>query len=249
MNEKPNILGIIPARLSSTRLPRKMLADIAGKPLLYYTWQRAKQAKLPDRIVIATDHEEIAQAMRTYGAEVILTSPEHKSGSDRVSEAAQHFPDADIIINIQGDEPVLSVAAIDAAIDALIKDEQAHMATVAAPCTNDGDIDDPSTVMVITDLNGNALYFSRSRIPYPRNEAAYLKHIGLYAFRRDFLLTFPTLPQTPNEKSESLEQLRALEHGYRIKVAVGDFTNVGVDTQADLERVSKLIIDSLQKGA
>lgn len=238
---KKTVLGVIPARLGSTRLPRKMLEDIGGKPLVYHTWKQAQIAARLDEVVVATDSQEIAQAVKTFGGVAIMTSLDCRSGSDRVAEVALQYPWADILVNIQGDEPVLSPAAIDAAVDILKQDATAHMATVATPCTDEKDIDNPVTAKVVVDRTGNALYFSRSRIPYPRNQASYLKQIGLYAFRREFLFLFPTLDQTPLEKTESLEQLRVLEHGYKIKVAIGDFTSVGVDTQNDLERVTKMI--------
>lgn len=240
-DSRKKILGVIPARLDSTRLPRKMLADIGGNPLIYHTWERAKAAKRLDEVVVATDSLEIEQKVRAFGGSAVMTSPDCRSGSDRVAEAASLFPQADIVVNIQGDEPLLPPEAIDAAVDMLMRDATAHMATVAAPCTNEEDIESATNVKVTIDNAGNALYFSRARIPYPRHQASYLKHIGLYAFRRDFLLLFPTLAQTPLERAESLEQLRVLEHGYKIKVAVGDFISIGVDTQADLERVTEIL--------
>jgi len=240
-NLQKSVLGVIPARLDSTRLPRKMLADIGGNPLIYHTWKQAHMATCLDDIVVATDSPEIAQAVKAFGGVAVMTSAGCRSGSDRVAEVAAQYTWADILVNIQGDEPVLSPGAIDAAVDALKQDCTAHMATVATPCTDEKEIDSPTTAKVAVDRAGNALYFSRSRIPYPRTEASYLKHIGLYAFRREFLLLFPTLSQTTLEKAESLEQLRVLEHGYKIKVAIGDFTSVGVDTPDDLERVTHMI--------
>ncbi len=238
---RAKVLGVIPARLDSTRLPRKMLADIGGNPLIYHTWKRAMAAKCLGELVVATDSLEIERVVKAFGGSAVMTSPDCRSGSDRVAEAALLFPRADIVVNIQGDEPLLPREAIDAAVDILTRDTSAHMATVAVPCTDEEDIENPTNVKVTIDIAGNALYFSRARIPYPRHQASYLKHIGLYAFRRDFLLAFPSLAQTPLERAESLEQLRVLEHGYKIKVAIGDFISIGVDTQADLERVTDIM--------
>lgn len=214
-----------------------MLADIGGKPLIWHTYQQVKKAKLPEKIVVATDSEEIRGVVENFGGLAVMSSPELLSGSDRVAIAAKEYK-ADIVINVQGDEPMISPEAIDAAAQLLLDDGQALMGTVATPFPNNEDINDPANVKAILDQHGYAMYFSRSVIPHPRHTFTnYLKHLGIYAFRYDFLQKFVTLSETPLQKAESLEQLRALEHGYRIKVAVGNYTSISVDTQADLDRV------------
>lgn len=238
-----NILCVIPARYSSTRLPGKPLAVIAGKPMIQHVYERAKSATAPNRVIVATDHELVVKAVREFGGEVILTSPHHPSGTDRLAEVAEKFPNADIIINVQGDEPLISPEVIDQLAAVFETEQQASMATLMSEM-EEQEYQIPSAVKVITDLAGYALYFSRSLIPYPRakqaNQAVY-KHIGIYAYRRDFLMKFAKLAPTPLEKTESLEQLRALEHGYKIKVIKTQFTSIGVDTPEDLERVNTLL--------
>ena len=237
-----NILGIIPARLDSTRLPEKMLADVHGKPLIYYTWHQAKQAKLLSQLIIATDSKKIADVVKAFGGEIVMTSSNHQSGTDRVAEAACRYSH-EIILNIQGDEPVISPSAIDAAIKLLMDDPDAIMGTVATPFRAGEDIAYPGSAKVVLDKNNYALYFSRFPIPFARNPFAnYLKQVAVYSFRRDFLLTYASLPQGPLEQAESLEYLRALENGYRIKVVIGDFQSISVDYAEDLERVRKLLV-------
>ncbi len=236
------ILGIIPARLRSTRLPKKLLLPIDGKPLLYHTWRQARQASRLDRLLIATDSKEIYRAAKAFGADPVMTSRSCPTGSDRVAEAARAFKDfiPDIVVNIQGDEPLIPPEAIDACVTALLANRDVPMATVAAPLSFAESRKD-SVVKVVCDTRGRALYFSRSRIPYPRAPyGGYLRHIGLYAFRLPFLFDYVRLPQTPLEIAESLEQLRVLEHGYMIQVAMGDFPTIGIDTLSDLRRFRKL---------
>lgn len=236
------VLCVIPARYSSTRLPGKPLADIAGKPMIQHVYERAKQAALPGEVLIATDHELVRDAVLHFGGEAVMTASDHPSGTDRLAEVAVLHPEADIIVNVQGDEPLIEPVLIDRLAQALIDDPTVDMATLATPMPVE-DYDQPSAVKVVTDLAGFALYFSRSRIPYPRQakEAGPVwQHIGIYAYRRDFLLAFAKLAPTPLERTESLEQLRALENGYRIKVLQTDFVSVGVDTPEDLERVNEL---------
>jgi 3-deoxy-manno-octulosonate cytidylyltransferase (CMP-KDO synthetase) len=233
------IIGIIPARLNSTRLPRKMLALINGKPLIYWTWQNAKKAKLLDDLVVATDSKEIYNAVKSFGGKAIL-GKSAESGSQRVAHAAKYFPKAELIINVQGDQPILSPGAIDAVIKELLKDDKVLTATVGTSFDDDQEIDQPTFAKIALDNNNNALYFSRSRIPYPRYPYnKFVKHIGIYGFRRDFLLKFAKMAPTPLEKAESLEQLRILENGYKIKVALGKFKCVSVDIASDLARVKK----------
>ncbi|HMM20928.1 MAG TPA: 3-deoxy-manno-octulosonate cytidylyltransferase [Selenomonadales bacterium] len=235
---------VIPARYASTRLPGKPLADIAGKPMIQHVYERAKQAKLPAGVLVATDSELVIEAVRAFGGSVVMTSADHPTGTDRLAEVAAQLTDADVIINVQGDEPLLPPAIIDE-LAALFENgpDGLDMATLASPLLPE-EQDNPAAVKVVTDLAGNALYFSRSLIPYPRNHHAGLalyKHVGIYAYRRDFLLTFAALQPTPLEQAESLEQLRALEHGYRIRVIKTQFRSVGVDTPEDLARVNQIL--------
>jgi 3-deoxy-manno-octulosonate cytidylyltransferase (CMP-KDO synthetase) len=237
------IICVIPARYSSTRLPGKPLAMIAGKPMIQRVYERASEARRPDGVLVATDHEQVFSAVKAFGGQVVMTSPDHPTGTDRLAEVAAHLEDVDVIINVQGDEPLIAPAVIDRLAEEFHHDPGLKMATLAAPLA-DEEYHMPSAVKVVTDLAGYALYFSRSLIPHPRNQSVagltYLKHIGIYAYRRDFLLKYAALPPTPLEKAESLEQLRALEHGYRIKVITSEFASVGVDTPEDLERVNAI---------
>lgn len=239
-----NIICVIPARFFSTRLPGKPLAVIAGKPMIQHVYERAKLAQRPSEVIIATDHELVLSAAESFGGKAIMTSPDHPTGTDRLAEVAALYPAADIIINVQGDEPLIAPDVIDSLAGAF---DNAAPGLIMATLMTEMDEDEylnPAAVKVVTDLNGYALYFSRSLIPYPRNrhdELKSFKHIGIYAYRRDFLLAFAKLPPTPLERAESLEQLRALEHGYRIKVLKTDFKSVGVDTPEDLERVNAIL--------
>lgn len=237
-----NVLCVIPARYSSTRLPGKPLADIAGQPMIQRVYERAAKALLPQKVLVATDHELVKEAVLRFGGEAVMTASDHPSGTDRLAEVAELYPNAEVIVNVQGDEPLIEPSVIDELAQALIDDPSVAMATLATPMRPE-DYDKPSAVKVVSDLSGFALYFSRSRIPYPRQskEAATVwQHIGIYAYRRDFLLKFAKLAPTPLEQTESLEQLRALENGYRIKVLNTDFVSIGVDTPEDLECVNAL---------
>lgn len=234
------ILGVIPARFASTRFPGKALAPLAGKPLIQHVWERSCQARYLSEVVIATDDERIEAAARAFGARVRMTRADHATGTDRVAEIAS-ADTAAIIVNIQGDEPLIDPAAIDAATLALLDDAEAPMATLKKRIENPEEIHNPNVVKVVTGFNGDAIYFSRWPIPFDRGGGAtYFKHIGLYVYRRDFLLGYSQLPVGPLELSERLEQLRALENGYRIRVMETDYESVGVDTPEDLERVSQL---------
>ncbi|EAX46460.1 3-deoxy-D-manno-octulosonate cytidylyltransferase [Thermosinus carboxydivorans Nor1] len=238
-----NILCVIPTRYASTRLPGKALAEIAGKPMIQHVYERACRAKRPRAVLVATDHELIYQAVKAFGGQVMLTSPDHPTGTDRLAEVARAYPDVDVIVNVQGDEPLIAPEVIDELAAAFDGAPDLAMATLMTEMDEE-EYNLPSAVKVVTDLNGYALYFSRSLIPFPRvKHEAYnvYKHIGIYAYRRDFLLTFAALPPTPLERAESLEQLRALEHGYRIKVLKTDFKSIGVDTPEDLERVRAIV--------
>jgi 3-deoxy-manno-octulosonate cytidylyltransferase (CMP-KDO synthetase) len=239
------ILGVIPARLASSRFPGKVLASIASKPMLQHVYERASQARYLTSTIIATDDQQVFDAARSFGARVRMTRSDHPSGTDRVAEIAS-AESCDIVVNIQGDEPLIDPDAIDAAILPMTHDDEIQMATLKKRITDPREIADPNVVKVVTDLNGDAIYFSRLPIPYYRDRSsargvgdAY-KHIGLYLYRRDFLLAYPTLPVGPLEQAERLEQLRALENGLKIRVVETDYESLGVDTPEDLERVSSL---------
>ena len=235
---------VIPARLASTRLPRKLLLSETGKPLIQHTYEAARRAARPSGVCVAADHEEIAAAVRRFGGEVRMTSPECASGTDRVAEVARKMPDVETFVNVQGDEPELSGAAIDLVIDLLARDPQAVMATLATPIRRRQQLDDPSCVKVVFDQRGRALYFSRSPIPHAREwddrllsaePASFYQHIGLYAYRREFLLRIAEIPRSKLEKIENLEQLRVLESGHEIAVGIVDEPTVGIDTPADYQ--------------
>jgi 3-deoxy-manno-octulosonate cytidylyltransferase (CMP-KDO synthetase) len=237
-------VAIIPARLAATRLPNKPLADLDGKPMIQHVYEQARRAAHLSDVLVATPDAEILAAVEAFGGKAVLTSNEHRTGTDRVAEAARTLPDSvTVIVNVQGDEPLISPATIDALAVPLLADESLVMASVMAPYP-EGRESDPNAVKVVTDLNGFALYFSRSPLPYRRNpDAPYAPklHVGLYGYRRDFLMRLTTLPPTPLEKLESLEQLRVLEHGYRIRMVATDRPPESVDTPEDLERVRSLI--------
>lgn len=236
------VLCIIPARYASTRLPGKPLSLIAGKPMIQRVYERACQAQLPDEVVVATDSELVKQAVDGFGGKAVMTSPDHPSGTDRLAEVALLYPDVDIIVNVQGDEPMIPPEIIDRLAAALGEDETLQMATMKV-LMQEEDYANPAAVKVVTDQNGYALYFSRSLMPYPRNrpeDYRVFKHVGIYAYRRGFLLKYAALAPTPLERAESLEQLRALENGYKIKVLESDFQGIGVDTPEDLAAVNAL---------
>lgn len=233
------VIGIIPARQNSTRLANKMLVDINGRPLIQHTIQQVLQADKLDQVVVATDSDEIMAVVTDSGAQAIKTSAEHTTGSDRVAEAARHFAnDDDIILNIQGDEPMIPPEAINHTAQLLLEDNQAVMSTVATPLREQHELDTPGIVKVVLDRYHNALYFSRSPLPFARSTYDnYLKHIGLYGYRYQFLQTYIDLEQTPLELAEKLEQLRALENGYKIKVGIGEYERTEVNTPEELELV------------
>lgn len=238
------VVGIIPARLASTRLPDKPLLLLAGKPLIQHVWERSLTAGM-DRLVVATPDAEIAETAARFGAEAVLTSDRHRSGTDRVAEAAVRLclPDGAIVLNIQGDEPLVDASDLQAVIRLLVVEEELVMASARCVCPG-VDLDNPACVKVVCDLDGYALYFSRSRVPFPRSDAGAAhvwQHVGIYAYRAAFLQVFARLEPTPLECRESLEQLRALEHGYRIRLADVAGTAVGVDTPDDFERARKLL--------
>ncbi|MDA7951546.1 MAG: 3-deoxy-manno-octulosonate cytidylyltransferase [Pirellulaceae bacterium] len=231
---------IIPARLNSTRLPRKLLLNETGKPLLQHTYESARESKLAGEVLIATDSQEIFEVATGFGAKVFMTSPTAPSGTDRISEVAAQFEETFCIVNVQGDEPELSGAEIDKAIELLLENPTAEMATLATPIYSREDLEDPSCVKVVFGESQQALYFSRSPIPYAREwndsfleQPHFYQHIGLYVYRRDFLLKFSEMSPTMAEKFERLEQLRVLEHGGTILVATTPKRSLGIDTEAD----------------
>jgi 3-deoxy-manno-octulosonate cytidylyltransferase (CMP-KDO synthetase) len=241
-----NTVAVIPARYGSTRFPGKPLIPIGGKTMIERVWERVRQAKLVSKVIVATDDERIASAVRSFGGEVALTRADHRSGTERVAEVAAAHAEAEILVNVQGDMPLIDPAAIDAAIDALREDEGVSMATLAVPISNAAEIMDPNVVKTVVDFDGNALYFSRAPIPWVRDRggpvhAKHLKHLGLYVFRREALLEFATFPQGDLERIEQLEQLRWLENGNRIRVAEIEHESVEVDTPEDVKRVEKML--------
>ena len=230
-------IAVIPARYASSRLPGKPLVDIAGQTMIERVYRRAEQASTVDQVLVATDDERIFAVVRAFGGEVVMTSPDHPSGTDRIAEAVRGL-DAEIVVNVQGDEPLLDPAEIDAVVQPLREDAALMMTTLATPLL---DPSDPNVVKVVFDRMGRALYFSRCPIPYHRSGAGnHYKHIGLYGYRKEFLLRYAALAPTPLEQAEALEQLRALEHGCAIHVAVTEHDAVSVDTPEDLERVRRL---------
>jgi 3-deoxy-manno-octulosonate cytidylyltransferase (CMP-KDO synthetase) len=255
------VVAIIPARYASTRLPGKPLLEIAGRPMILHVVERALKATVINRVIVATDDERVLRAVTDAGAEAVLTSPEHRTGTDRLAEVAASL-DAEIIVNVQGDEPLIEPATIEAAVAPLVADPAMVMSTTCEPIETIEDALSPNVVKVVVDRDGFALYFSRHPIPFPRAETLthgsieaalraepallklFAKHTGLYAYRRQFLLTFARLAPTPLERAETLEQLRALEHGYRIKVVKVEHRSIGVDTLEDLERVRTMITNS-----
>ena len=236
-----DVIGVIPARYSSTRFEGKVLADILGKPMLQHVWERAKQALTLNDLIIACDNELVASTAKSFGAKVILTSKDHICGSDRIIEVVNPL-DVKIIINIQGDEPLVHPMMIDSLARVLLDDKKISMATLMKKIEDPKDVFDPNVVKVVVDKNNFALYFSRSPIPHLAinsevKEPVYYKHIGLYGYTKDFLFTFKNLPVSNLERIEKLEQLRVLEEGFRIKVIETKYDTIGVDTPADLEKL------------
>jgi 3-deoxy-manno-octulosonate cytidylyltransferase (CMP-KDO synthetase) len=236
------VLIVIPARYSSHRFPGKALVSIRGRPMIQWVWERVKDASVGD-VVIATDDRRIKEAARGFGAQVVVTSSGCRSGTDRVAEVAR-TKDASLIVNIQGDEPLIPSQAIRDVISPLFDDPHLQMSTLASPIGDDEDLRNPDVVKVIVDRKGFALYFSRNPIPYSQDGEGptgfpYLKHIGVYAYRREFLLRFSTLEPSPLERTERLEQLRALENGYRIRVIVAGYATINVDRPQDVKRVEE----------
>ena len=238
------VIAVIPARYSSTRFAGKVLAKETGKFLIQQTYERACLAKLPEKVFIATDDEKVVDAAKTFGAECVLTSPDHQSGTDRIAEAVAGI-DVEIVVNLQGDEPEIDPDNIDYLAKLLIDHPDYPMATLAAEFQTTEQVTDPNIVKVIVGRKGQAIYFSRSPIPYDREKSGvgdvqqYLRHIGIYAYRKSFLLEITALPQTPLEKIEKLEQLRAIENGYGILVGKVEHTCDGIDTPKQYEEFIK----------
>ena len=238
---------VIPARWGSTRFPGKMLHPIAGKPLLRHVWERSLLAKGIDRVLIATDDKKIAKAADTFGAEVVMTSPKHPSGTDRIAEATAKLRGITHIINVQGDEPLIDPKLISSLANTLRRDSSVTMITAATPFTDLEEADNPNCVKVVVSEKGDALYFSRSRIPFHRDTGDHksavtpLLHLGIYGYRHDILRKLVRLPPSPLEQCEKLEQLRALEHGIAIRVVTTPHRGIGVDTPEDVARVEKLL--------
>ena len=233
-----HIVAVIPARFESTRFPGKPLADIAGRPMIEHVYRRTADARGIDAVVVATDDPRIANAVERFGGVVRMTRPGHRTGTDRIAEVASDLL-CEIVVNVQGDLPLIEPDMIAEVIAPLRAEPSLVMSTLRQAISDPSELTNPNVVKVVVDAHDHALYFSRALIPYPRESGTAFKHIGLYGYRRDFLLTFAALAQTPLERSESLEQLRALEHGFRIRAVETAFESIEVDTPEDLERVRR----------
>lgn len=235
-------LGVIPSRYASTRLEGKPLKDICGHTMVEWVYKRALKSKL-DGVVVATDDERIVDEVKSFGGNVILTRKDHINGTSRIAEVCETYTDYDVIVNIQGDEPLIEPDMINSIIDSFIEDNTIPMSTLKYKLTDMTEIENPNAVKVVTDKNDFAIYFSRSVIPYPRNLNMdnYYKHVGIYGYKRDFVMEYAKMASTSLELSESLEQLRVLENGYKIKVLETPYKIIGVDTQEELERVREYI--------
>ncbi|RKY88107.1 3-deoxy-manno-octulosonate cytidylyltransferase [candidate division KSB1 bacterium] len=249
MNPKVKIVGIIPARYESSRFSGKPLALICGRPMIQWVYERMLTSKYISDLLVATDDERIFEAVQRFNGRVVMTSPTARSGTDRVAEVAQNL-DADIVVNVQGDEPLIIAEAVDAAIEPLIDDPTVVVSTLVRPINSLEELQNPNTVRVVFDRWHNALYFSRASIPHFRdwqqtpswfNKSRYFQHVGVYIFRRDFLLKFAKMEQTPLEKIENLEQLRVLENGYPIRVVETDYNPICVDVPEDIPKVEQFI--------
>ena len=245
------VVGIIPARYHSTRLEGKPLVDILGKPMIQHVYEKARRSTMLEDLIVATDDERIRAEVEGFGGKAVLTSANHSTGTDRVAEAAFSL-DAEIVVNIQGDEPFIEPGMIDEIVAPLLEDPQLPMCTSMHKVTDPEDFSNPNVVKVVRNLSGDALYFSRSLIPYPRYAEGHrvFEHIGVYAFRKEFLLSYAKLKPTPLERFEALEQLRALEHGYRLRVVETrqNYIALSVDTPADLERARALARSKAQQS-
>ena len=235
------ILAVIPARWASTRLPGKPLIEIKGKPMVQHVWENAKKSKLIDEVLVATDDKRVFDCVTGFGGKAVMTEKKHQSGTDRIGELAKKIK-CDIIVNIQGDEPFISPTNIDKAIQPLLTDKKLNVSTLCFKIKDKKEITDPNVVKAVMDNNNNALYFSRNPVPYYRDgnkKVNYYKHIGLYVYRKNYLLKLIRLKQTKAEKAEKLEQLRILESGERIKVVVTKTDSISIDTRADLKNLKQ----------
>jgi 3-deoxy-manno-octulosonate cytidylyltransferase (CMP-KDO synthetase) len=244
MDTSPVVI-VIPARYASVRLPGKPLVQLAGKPMVQRVYERARLARTASRVIVATDDERILKAVEAFGGEARMTRSDHRTGTERTAEVAAHT-EGGIFVNVQGDEPLLDPSSVDTAVETLLEEPPASIATVAVPIRTPADIMDPNVVKTVLDFDGNALYFSRAPIPWVRDtgghvQVRHLKHLGLYVFQRDALLEYPTLPQGELERIEQLEQLRWLENGWKIRVAEVQRDAVSVDVPADVARVEELL--------
>lgn len=257
-----NAIGIIPARCKSQRFEGKVLASILGKPMIQHVWEKAKESKMLDDVIIATDSEDVIKVVESFGGKAVFTSKDQPSGTDRITEVVNPI-DVKVVVNIQGDEPLIHTTMIDGLASALLEDDSIPMATIIRKITNKNDILNPNVVKTVIDKDGFALYFSRSPIPHVRKEMPehsvldfhswfsgqiteedmkyYYKHIGIYAYTKDFLFTYTNLPKSHLEEAEKLEQLRVLESGYKIKTIETEFDTVGVDTPEDLKKVEAML--------
>lgn len=243
------IVAIIPARFASTRLSGKPLADINGKPMVQHVFERAQRATLVDSVMVATDDARIVAAVNGFGGKAVMTPVEMKTGTDRIAYVARSLRDAEIVVNVQGDEPLIAPEMIDEAVRPVINDSTITVGTLVRKIESEDELRNPGVVKVVRSVDGRALYFSRSVIPFSRDIGGpellrrhiYFKHIGLYVFRRDFLMRFPGLSQTNLEIAENLEQLRILEHGFTIAATVTEHDSITVDTAEDLERVRRIV--------
>ncbi len=245
-------IGVIPVRFAATRFEGKVLADLLGKPVLQHVWERAKQSQLLEDLIIACDDERILKEATAFGAKALLTSKDHPSGSDRVIEVVKDI-DVQIVVNIQGDEPLMHHSIIDDLVRALLDDNTCAVSTAITPIKNEQELNDPNLVKCVIDQNNYALYFSRSPIPYNRakknlKEVDYYKHLGIYAFQKSFLMKFKDLPKSDLEKTEQLEQLRILQAGYKIKTVQTEHVTVSVDTPKDLKKAEELLRKEMTVG-
>ncbi len=236
-------IGVIPARYKSTRFEGKVLADLMGKPVIQHVYEAAKESTLLGDLIVATDDERIFKAVTEFGGKAVMTSAGHQTGTDRLTEVVNPI-DVKIIVNIQGDEPLIHHTMINELIRTMLDDKSIPVATVIRKIDNREEIMDPNVVKTVIDKDNFALYFSRSPIPFERDEQAknYYKHLGLYAYTKDFLFTYTNLPKSELERVESLEQLRILEHGYKIKTIETQFDTVGIDTPEDLEKATQALL-------
>ena len=255
-------IGIIPARWKSSRFEGKVLADILGKPMIQHVWERAKESRVLDDIIIATDSEEVIKVAQGFGAKAVYTSKDQPSGTDRLTEVVNPI-DVEVVVNIQGDEPLIHHTMIDSLANTLLEDKSTPMATIVKKITEKHELMNPNVVKVVVDKDGYALYFSRSPIPYVRKTdeqhsvldihawfsthpfdggaECYRKHIGIYAYTKDFLFIYTNLPKSKLEEAEKLEQLRVIENGYKIKTIETEFDTIGVDTPEDLKKVEEIL--------